>query len=353
MALLANRLAYLRAFVAEPVKQPGLALGEQIWGDRRTRFCYFTAIAFSLCFSLLFYQQAFSAPFVIQDDARQHIFWMRRFLDPELFPNDLIADYFESVAPAGYSLLYRIAALLGFDPILFSKLLPLGLSLIAVSYCFGLSLTIFPLPVAAFSSALLLAQSLCFTDTLVSGIQKAFIYPFVCAFLYYLAQRRWLGTVISLVLLGGFYPQMVLIAAGTLALQLLVWQRQKWGWRLGWTGDRQTWRISLLGLGTAFAVLLPYALGDSGYGPVVSADQARQMPEFFKGGRARYFRDDNPGEYWFGGRSGLRFNSALTPATNALGLVCPCCCAWIAPFPWPASSRPVGAFWSGFCWLRG
>jgi len=58
-------------------------------------------------------QPAFSSEYVVQDDARQHVFWMRRFLDPELFPNDIIANYFQSVAPLGYRALYYFMAKLG------------------------------------------------------------------------------------------------------------------------------------------------------------------------------------------------------------------------------------------------
>jgi len=38
---------------------------------------------------------------MVQDDAQQHVFWMQRFLDQRC-SQDLIADYFQSVAPAGY-----------------------------------------------------------------------------------------------------------------------------------------------------------------------------------------------------------------------------------------------------------
>lgn len=42
---------------------------------------------------------------------------MRRFLDSELFPQDLIADYFQSVAPWGYKAFYRVITSLDIDPI--------------------------------------------------------------------------------------------------------------------------------------------------------------------------------------------------------------------------------------------
>lgn len=61
------------------------------------------SFAFAIIYGLIALQKAFSNEYVIQDDARQHVFWMRRFIDPDLFPNDLIADYFQSVAPWGYS----------------------------------------------------------------------------------------------------------------------------------------------------------------------------------------------------------------------------------------------------------
>jgi hypothetical protein len=85
-------------------------------------------------------REAFSHPYIVQDDARQHVFWMQRFIDGELFPYDLIADYFQSVAPVGYTTIYRIAAAVGIHPFLFNKLLPPILGAIATGYCFGISL---------------------------------------------------------------------------------------------------------------------------------------------------------------------------------------------------------------------
>ncbi|NEQ85703.1 MAG: hypothetical protein F6K26_38040, partial [Moorea sp. SIO2I5] len=65
-------------------------------------FWFSLSLTFTLVYSLLALREAFSGEYIVQDDARQHIFWMMRFLDPELFPKDLIADYFQTVAPAGY-----------------------------------------------------------------------------------------------------------------------------------------------------------------------------------------------------------------------------------------------------------
>ena len=59
------------------------------------------AVLFALFFGGLAIAQAFNGDYIVQDDARQYVFWMQRWQDPDLFTNDLIADYFSSLAPAG------------------------------------------------------------------------------------------------------------------------------------------------------------------------------------------------------------------------------------------------------------
>jgi thiamine pyrophosphate-dependent acetolactate synthase large subunit-like protein len=49
-------------------------------------FWFSLSLTISAIYAFLAIQKAFSADYVIQDDARQHIFWMQRFLDPQLFP---------------------------------------------------------------------------------------------------------------------------------------------------------------------------------------------------------------------------------------------------------------------------
>src|ERR1044071_1393898 len=156
--------------------------------DSRTIFWLGLSLAFSASFANQALHQAFSSHFAVQDDARQHVFWMARFLDPQLFPNDLIADYFQTVAPTGYSAFYNLMAHLGVHPMLLNKLLPMALGLIATAYCFLLCLRILPSPGAAFFSTLILNQSIWMQDDLVSATPRAFLYPLFLAFLYYLVK---------------------------------------------------------------------------------------------------------------------------------------------------------------------
>lgn len=118
---------------------------------------------------------AFQSPYTVHNDARQHVFWMQRFLEPSLFPADLIADYFQSVAPLGYAMLYKLFASLGIDPLVLNKVLPGIQGLLATIYCFRVCTQVFPIPFAGFLASLLLNQNLWLRDDLSSGTPRAFI----------------------------------------------------------------------------------------------------------------------------------------------------------------------------------
>ncbi|MGB3614498.1 MAG: hypothetical protein WBA10_11965, partial [Elainellaceae cyanobacterium] len=265
----------------------------------------------------------------VQDDARQYLFWMQRFSEPALFPGDLIADYFQSVTPLGYVGLYRLGTAVGLDPFAFNKLLPPVLALVTTAYLFWLTLDILPVPFTGFVSTLLLNQTLWMKDDVVSATPRAFVYPLFAAFLYYWVQHRaypkrsplWstLGSTLKLLLLGLFYPQYVLVVSGILGLQLL-----------SFGPHTQFRRIALrdaifcgVGLAVAVVVMGYYGLTASAYGPTITAEQARQLPEFWPGGRNFFF---SPNLWWFyflGDRSGLLHVGLVRPATLCLGLFLP------------------------------
>ena len=269
--------------------------------NSRMVFWFSLSLTFAAMYGLLGLQQAFSSEYVVQDDARQHVFWMRRFLDPELFPNDLLADYFQSVAPLGYSTFYRLFAAVGIDPIFLSKCLPIVLGLITTGYCFGVCLQLLPVPMAGFISTLLLNQYLWMRDDLSSGTPVAFVYPLFVAFLYYLLRRSLVMMCVAIALLGLFYPQYVLICAGILILQLLHWK----GRQPRLSHNRRDYIFSGIGVGVALVVILLYALKSSEYGPVITAAEAKTLVEFGSMGLSKFF-SDVPGDFWFTGqRSGM------------------------------------------------
>ncbi|MEG4457916.1 hypothetical protein [Microcoleus sp. N9_A1] len=285
----------------------------------RTIFWLTLSLTFAAIYGFLGIEQAFSAEYVVQDDARQHVFWMMRFVDRELFPNDFIANYFQSVAPAGYSTLYKIAATIGIHPLFFHKILPLFLGLISTYFCFGLCLEMLPVPLTGFIASLLLNQHMWMTDDLASTTPRAFIYPIFLGFLYYLSRSSLLPCLGAIALIGLFYPPYALVAAGILVLRLLCWKNG--GLRL--SGDRTNYLFCSTGLGLIFLVMLPYALDKSEFGPTYTTAEAKQMAEFAPNGRNAFFRP-NPVDFWLTGRgSGMFPKSLFTPVTHCVALLFP------------------------------
>jgi hypothetical protein len=306
----------------------------------RAIFWLMLSLTFAAVYGFLGIAQAFSAEYVVQDDARQHVFWMMRFVDRQLFPNDFIANYFQSIAPAGYSTLYKIAATIGIHPLLLHKILPLFLSLISTYYCFGLCLEMLPVPMTGFIASLLLNQHMWMTDDLASTTPRAFIYPIFLGFLYYLSRSSLLPCLGAVALIGLFYPPYALVAAGVLVLRLVAWKNG----RLRLSGDRTNYLFCSTGLGVIFLIMLPYALDKSEFGPAYTAAEAKQMPVFAANGRNAFFRP-NPKDYWLTGRgSGMFPKSLFTPVTNCVGLFLPLLLLW-GRSAFPLASRINSKIW--------
>lgn len=66
-------------------------------------FWFSLALTFAAIYASLAMKTAFSAQYVVQDDARVYVFWMQRFLEPDLLKGDFITDYFKSVTPLGFA----------------------------------------------------------------------------------------------------------------------------------------------------------------------------------------------------------------------------------------------------------
>ncbi|WP_293059990.1 hypothetical protein [Okeania sp. SIO2B3] len=282
-------------------------------------FWLILSLTFATIYSLLALKQAFSGEYIVQDDARQHVFWMRRFLDPELFPNDLIANYFQSVAPWGYKTFYWLFSQVGIDPIFLNKLLPLPLSLITAAYCFGICFQILPIPFAAFIASVLLSQNIWLQDDIASGTPRAFLYPLFLAVLYYLLRQSLVPFLVAIALLGLFYPQYVILTALILIIRLLNWEKR----RFCLSKNPQDYLFSGVGLGLSLLVILFYALNSSNYEPVITAAQARILPEFGEAGRSVFFLQNSWDFFIFGGRSGILPQQLFLPHILILGLFLP------------------------------
>ncbi len=237
---------------------------------------------------------------IVQDDARQHVFWMQRWQDATLFPADPIADYFQSVSPWGDQAIYRLPALLGVPPLLWNKLLPLPLALITSWYGYRFTLALWPQPIAAGLSAILLTQNLWLKDDLTSGTARALVYPIFAAFLNALVRGQLWGCLVTILLIGLCYPQFALVMGGMLLVRGL--REMGRSPRVLW---RSRLRLPIAGLILVGLVLSYYAFHPSVYGPAITGSIARTLPEFLDGGRAAFFVRD-PWRFWlWEKRSGL------------------------------------------------
>jgi hypothetical protein len=244
----------------------------------------------ALAFAALFTYRGMAPglrPNTIQDDARQHIFWLQKYRDPELFRGDLIADYFEAVAPLGYKGLYWLLVR-AVEPLVASKLLPPVLGLVAVGLTYGLVRALHPWAGCAFLASVLLGWHVWQLDDVVSGTPRAFALPLLLAVVWALVAGRALLAGLLVGGLGLMYSQVSLVGLGLLAAGLVRWRHR----RPGLVRERRPWLALALAIALVAAAVLPVLRQLDRFGPVVTASVAREMPEFQTGGRLGYFTDD-------------------------------------------------------------
>ena len=238
---------------------------------------------------------------LVQDDARQFLFWMARWHDSALFSGDLIADYFRRATPLGFAGLYRVLDFLGIDPWLANRLIPVVLGPLAAHFAFRLVFALAPSRAAAFAGSALTSFFAWLMDDMASATPRAFALPLLLAFLACLAVRRPLGTGIVAVLAGLFYPQAALVVGGVAISGLIALGP---GFRIGIVRDRGVLRATLAGIAGTAVGLLPFVFSMGG-GAKLTAAEALALPAFQPGGRSAFFLDRADWFYLCGERSGL------------------------------------------------
>lgn len=307
------RLNQLRQFL-------GAAEGERTAAELRPWFAF--VMLYAVCCAALALRQVFASEYALADDAREHVFWMFRFIDPRLFPHDTMADYFQSLAPSGYASLYWSLSHIGIDPLLASKLLPALLSLVAVGYFFALAARVFRSPAVATLAAILFCQCLWSNSDLSSATPRAFFYPLFVAFLFYDTRGSMPGILLTVGLEGLFFPPAALLSLGVLGLDCLDWGRR---FRITPMKVMRPYLVLAAASGLIFACLWPYLHSVGTFGPLVTYAAAREMPEFSPVGRVPFFFPSFWG-YWVSGNGGIHSPPTRPP--------------WfVAAFLWPVLRR--------------
>ena len=267
---------------------------------------YVASLLATIIYGGLALRIAFASSYIVQDDARQHIFWMHRFTNPQLFPADNIADYFQAVAPTGYSGLYWWFNQLGIEPIIFNKILPVALALITAHYCYQVCLELFPIPIAGFFSVLLLNQNLWMGDNLLSGTPRAFFYPLFLAFLYYFLKQSAILCAVIVLLQIAFYPQTAFISLGVwLANTIYCFFDHSSKPLNPLLKPSKSQFISITILVVGIAILFSYQDKMAAFLPVITANMARQLPEFGAEGRSAFFQNHALSFWLLGTRSAI------------------------------------------------
>ncbi|MEM7068985.1 MAG: hypothetical protein AAF478_08885 [Pseudomonadota bacterium] len=271
---------------------------------------------FAICLTLVCYysalglQEAYVSDYILADDARQHVFWMLRYVDGELLSNDIIAEYYQAIAPFGYKLIYFAANLLGVHPFDFSKYLPVIITVSSAYLCFRLSLLLVPLPSAAFVVTILFIQTYQMQGDIYSGTAKAFSVPLLLAFLCAYVKRQPINTTVIAFLQIAFFPITAVLSGTILAFGLVRFD----GWLPILTKERKEFYFAVPCMVVILVLLSVYASQISSFGPIVSADHAREMPEFLKGGRNAFF-SDNWFDFFSMSRRVLIPTPVMTPVT--------------------------------------
>lgn len=271
------------------------------------------SIIFSVYFALVSLHSAFSQEYLIQDDARIHIVWLQKFVDRELFPDDFLANYFIYFAPVGFKGVYWLGAKIGIEPLMLAKILPSIFGLVTAIYVYFLSLEILPKPFSAFLSSLFITQLIWGNDDLISATPRAFVYPLLAAFLYYLAKEKLLACLLTMFLMGLFYPQVLLVETTVLTLgwssniylskNNLVNKQEKNKNSISSLFNRQ-FKWFIFGIIITAIALIPFSQRSPEWSTVVTASEMHRLPEFNLNGRS-YFYGVGWLKFIFAGDSGI------------------------------------------------
>lgn len=296
------------------------------------------------------HRHAFLSPYVINDDVRQQIYWMARWLDPGLYPSDLLSDYAAAYVPVGVKALYFLAAKgVGCDPLLFSKLLSAALfCLLAVGlWGIGRALGGRGLGLACASMAWLLPF---FLKNISGGLSRSFASPLLALFVWAWIRRRGPAMAVTLLLEALFIPYIAVLCAGCCCLDAAVSRMAR---RAGPAFPARPWHGLVLLAAAGLVWRMNHDLVAAGFGPLVSGLAVFGRPEFAALGRLDLFPLPNPFfdlVYWPFEGIGLFLDSGLAAGIISLVVLLPFLVCGARRAPWARllpGLRPVAFLLAG------
>lgn len=218
--------------------------------------------------------------YVVNDDVRQQLFWMRRWIEPQLYPPDILNEYARSYVPWGVQGLYRLGAL-ACDPLYFSKFVAIALLTLLGTLVFLSARRILNEAFAWLALALFWLMP-AFLGNISGGLARAFAAPLLALFLYaHLADSRRLAHV-SLWGQALFIPYILPISLLASGLHFAAW-------KLGAVRSRPLLRSPLDAVSAAGALATvmywQHGMNAAGFGPLPWGADMADKPEFGSAGR--------------------------------------------------------------------
>lgn len=231
-------------------------------------------------------------PFFINDDVRQQVFWMQRWLDPDLYPDSIWVEYASLYVPPGVKAFhYALIKGLGLTPFTSSKALT-GLLFTALGlgmFRLGRALWDVGLGFACLAGVWLLPF---FLYNMSGGLSRSFVAPLLAWWAAGVTgqSRRTQAVVLLAAALCAPYACLILLTAAGLA----------WLARLAGRAKHVVFPVKLvdyaLVLASAGIVLATsMAFDAAGFGPLVSRADMAGRPEF--GPLGRYEIYPEPGVF--------------------------------------------------------
>jgi hypothetical protein len=223
-------------------------------------------------------------------DAAQHVWWMWRYRDPSLFPDDLAATYYSqpTFSTPAYRLIYQLLAPY-IDPQTISESIALLLVPVTIGAAFllGKSLAGSRVALAWLLPILLVAGE--GLDLLKGGFPRSFALPLLLLAMDAMVRRRLIALSVVVLCAALLYPPMVLNIVGCAGVLLMIHLIRK-----------RSVEVRSIGpvLAVVASILIAFALiAYSQFQPTLpeignwyTLEEAKQMAEWNRGGRVAFFR---------------------------------------------------------------
>ncbi len=246
-------------------------------------------ISFLLSGAIYFWTQhdIFFDKYRISDDVFQHTYWMNKFHNPQLFPDDIYVEYSRYLRPWGVKFVYFFLTYL-WDPILAGKIL--GLILFCLS-----AFLITKIGLLDTDNNLFYALIYCFffstTPTVLcmfpGGLDRAFAFPLL--FIFYIGLKNENYKIMSITIIAGsiFYPLLYPLMLGLLFIYLIFTSIN--GGKPNLKERNKIYFIISAIIFPLILLIIKCVTRPAFLGELMSKEEMLLNPLFYPGGRSSYF----------------------------------------------------------------